>query len=103
MNKDLRLAVMNPVNEGVSKKTGKPYISQDIVVSWTEAPIPGFNETEHTNYAAVTLFGESVTNLQRMNLQVGNVINADVEVTTDSVGDNVFTKVRLYNIKLAQF
>lgn len=78
------------LREGVSKTTGNPYKALDVLVEWADG------EYYQRQMAMVT--GEHASQFLALGIHTGDVIGADIQLTTDSWGNRVYNKAILRNV-----
>lgn len=89
----VEIKVINPIYQGVSKATGNPYTSQEIVVAWSDTMADG---REFTNYQTFTLLGEQQARFAQLNPQVGMVIDVDIRFDTRQRNGRVYNDNALF-------
>ena len=89
----VEIKVINSEYHGISKATGNPYTSQEIVVAWNDTMADG---RQFTNYQIFTLLGEQQARFAQLNLQVGMVIDVDMRFDTRQRNGRVFNDNSIY-------
>ncbi len=82
--------MIGTLREGVSKTTGNPYKALDVLVEWADG------EYYQRQMAMVT--GEHASQFVALGIRVGDVVGADIQLTTDSWGNRVYNKAILRNL-----
>ena len=78
------------LREGVSKTTGNPYKAMDVLVEWADG--------EYYQRQMAMVSGEHATAFLALGIRTGDVVDADIQFTTDSWGTRVYNKAILRNI-----
>jgi|GEM_PF-6193414 len=82
--------MIGTLREGVSKTTGNPYKALDVLVEWPDG--------EHYQRQMATLSGEHASQFAARGIRTGDVVAADLQLTTDSWGNRVYNKAILRNV-----
>lgn len=83
------------LREGVSKTTGNPYKAMDVLVEWADG--------EYYQRQTAMVTGEHATAFLALGIRTGDVIDADIQLTTDSWGGRVYNKAILRHITKQAF
>ena len=70
------IKTIGALREGVSKTTGNPYKAMDVLVEWADG--------EYYQRQMTMVSGEHATAFLALGLRTGDVIDADIQFTTDS-------------------
>lgn len=89
MNIQATVKMIGTLREGVSKTTGNPYKALDVLVEWADG--------EFYQRQMATLSGEHATQFIAQGIRTGDVIEGDLQLTTDSWGSRVYNKAVLRN------
>ena len=85
------IKTIGALREGVSKTTGNPYKAMDILLEWPDG--------EHYQRQMATLSGVHASEFVALGFQTGDLIEADLQLTTDSWGGRVYNKAILREVK----
>lgn len=86
---------ISPVREGISKTTGNPWRAIDLLVEFPDG------DYQQRQLASIT--GETVDAFLAAGIKVGDTIQADIQLTTDSWGNRLFNKAILRRITKLPF
>ena len=79
--------MIGTLREGVSKTTGNPYKALDVLVEWADG--------EHSQRQMAMVTGEHASQFLALGIHTGDVVGADIQLTTDSWGNRVYNKAIL--------
>ena len=89
------IKMIGALREGVSKTTGNPYKAMDVLVEWADG------DFYQRQMAMVS--GEHATAFLALGIRTGDVVDADIQLTTDSWGNRVYNKAILRHITKQAF
>ena len=84
------IKMIGALREGVSKTTGNPYKAMDVLVEWADG------DFYQRQMAMVS--GEHATAFLALGIRTGDVVDADIQLTTDSWGTRVYNKAILRDV-----
>ena len=89
------IKMIGALREGVSKTTGNPYKAMDVLVEWADG------DFYQRQMAMVS--GEHASQFLAQGIRTGDVVDADIQLTTDSWGTRVYNKAILRHITKQAF
>ena len=84
------IKMIGALREGVSKTTGNPYKAMDVLVEWADG------DFYQRQMAMVS--GEHASQFLALGIRTGDVVDADIQLTTDSWGNRVYNKAILRDV-----
>lgn len=90
MNIQATVKVINPLREGISRSTGNPWKAMDIIIEWPDG--------EHYQLQQVTLYSENAAQFVNSGIRVGDVIEGDLQLTTENYHGRVFNRAILRRV-----
>ena len=90
MNIQSTVKVINPLREGISRSTGNPWKAMDIIIEWPDG--------EHYQLQSVTLYGEDARQFANSGIRVGDVIEGDLQLTTENFNGRVYNRAILRRV-----
>lgn len=75
----IKVKIIHPVAQGISKASGNPWTSQTVIAGWSDRTPDG---RAFENVQAFTLFGQQVVKFGELGIQQGAEIQAELRFGT---------------------
>ena len=83
------IKMIGALREGVSKTTGNPYKAMDVLVEWADG--------DFYQRQMATVSGEHASQFLAQGIRTGDIVEGDIQLTTDSWGSHVYNKAVFRN------
>ena len=84
------IKMIGALREGVSKTTGNTYKAMDVLVEWADG--------DFYQRQMATVSGEHASQFLAQGIRTGDIVEGDIQLTTDSWGSRVYNKAILRDV-----
>lgn len=102
MKIEVELRVVNELQSGISRMTGKPWKARNIIIAWQEHHYDGTEGKIQEQLVSGRLFNEEVEKFDALKLVPGSWFKVDVIFSTKAFGNSVGNEVELHNCESIQ-
>lgn len=86
---------ISPLREGTSRTTGNAWKALDVLIEWPDG--------DFLQRQTASVNGENVDAFRSAGINVGDTIDCDIQLTTDSWGSRIYNKAILRRITKLPF